>query len=84
VVSLRIVLDHEQLNQRRVQLSREDPATAPHDAGVLVIDDTRDRKDDTATAHVARQNLGSLGSIRMVITGGLSSRRTGTIPRRAA
>jgi SRSO17 transposase len=55
--------DHEQLNQRRVQLLREDPATAPHDAGVLVLDDTGDRKDGTATAHLARQYLGSVGKI---------------------
>jgi SRSO17 transposase len=55
--------DHEQVNQRRVQLLREDPATAPHDGGALVIDDTGDRKDGTATAHVARQYLGSVGKI---------------------
>jgi SRSO17 transposase len=30
---------------------------------VLVIDDTGDRKDGTATAHVARQYLGSVGKI---------------------
>src|SRR6266576_2782087 len=51
--------DGEQINQRRVGLLREDPATAPHDAGALVIDDTGDRKDGTRTAHVARQYLGS-------------------------
>jgi DDE superfamily endonuclease len=39
----------------------QDPATAPNDRGVLVIDDTGDRKDGTATAHVARQYLGSVG-----------------------
>jgi SRSO17 transposase len=55
--------DHQRVNERRVQLLREDPATAPHDAGVLVIDDTGDRKDGTATAHVARQYLGSVGKI---------------------
>jgi SRSO17 transposase len=57
------VWDHEQVNDRRVQLLCEDPATAPHDAGALVIDDTGDRKDGTATAHVARQYLGSVGKI---------------------
>ena len=51
------------VNERRVQLLREDPATAPHDRGALVIDDTGDRKDGTATAHVARQYLGSVGKI---------------------
>jgi SRSO17 transposase len=55
--------DHEQVNDRRVQLLCEDPATAPHDGGALVIDDTGDRKDGTATAHVARQYLGSVGKI---------------------
>jgi SRSO17 transposase len=40
----------------------ENPATAPHEAGALVIDDTGDR-DGTATAHVARQYLGSVGKI---------------------
>jgi SRSO17 transposase len=55
--------DHEQINDRRVQLLCQDPATTPHDAGALVIDDTGDRKDGTATAHVARQYLGSVGKI---------------------
>jgi hypothetical protein len=41
----------------------DDPATAPHDGGALVIDDTGDRKDGTATAHVGRQYLGSVGKI---------------------
>src|SRR5919201_1185797 len=55
--------DHQQLNDRRVQLLCEDPATAPQDAGALVVDDTGDRKDGTATAHVARQYLGSIGKL---------------------
>jgi DDE superfamily endonuclease len=55
--------DHEQVNQRRVERLCQDPATAPHDAGALVIDDTGDRKDGTATAHVARQYLGSVGKV---------------------
>jgi hypothetical protein len=55
--------DHQVVNDRRVRLLCEDPATAPHDAGVLVLDDTGDRKDGTATAHVARQYLGSVGKI---------------------
>jgi len=53
--------DAEQVNRRRVQLLLDDPATAPHDQGVLVIDDTGDRKAGTKTAHVARQYLGSVG-----------------------
>jgi hypothetical protein len=55
--------DDQVVNDRRVQLLCQDPATAPHDAGALVIDDTGDRKDGTATAHVARQYLGSVGKI---------------------
>jgi hypothetical protein len=55
--------DHEQVNQRRVEWLCQDPATAPRDAGVLVVDDTGDRKDGTATAHVARQYLGSVGKV---------------------
>src|SRR6266700_2051778 len=41
--------------------SRRDPATAPHEAGVLVIDDSGDRKDGIKTAHVGRQYLGRYG-----------------------
>jgi DDE superfamily endonuclease len=55
--------DHEQVNERRVELLCEDPATAPHGQGALVIDDTGDRKDGSATAHVARQYLGSVGKV---------------------
>jgi SRSO17 transposase len=55
--------DHQQVNERRVRVLCEDPATAPHDAGALVLDDTGDRKDGTATAHVARQYLGSVGKV---------------------
>ncbi|MFK4273179.1 transposase [Streptomyces milbemycinicus] len=51
----------EQVNDRRLELLREESATAPHDGGVIVIDDSGDRKDGTATAHVGRQWLGRLG-----------------------
>ena len=47
--------DHEAVNQRRIELLRAEAVTAPHAQGVLVIDDTGDRKDGSATAHVARQ-----------------------------
>ena len=53
--------DPDQVNARRLELLRVDPATAPHDAGVLVIDDSGDRKDGTKTAHVGRQWLGRYG-----------------------
>src|SRR5213078_5106469 len=39
------------------------PATRPHAAGVLVLDDTGDRKAGTHTAHVGRQYLGSIGKL---------------------
>src|SRR4051812_1836462 len=35
----------EQVNDRRLEFLREHPATAPHDGGVIVIDDSGDRKD---------------------------------------
>src|SRR5262249_56115500 len=53
--------DPERVNDRRLELLRADPATAPHDAGVLVIDDSGDRKDGTKTAHVGHQWLGRYG-----------------------
>jgi SRSO17 transposase len=51
------------INAQRLALLCEQAATAPHPNGVLVLDDTGDRKDGTATAHVARQYLGSVGKI---------------------
>jgi SRSO17 transposase len=53
--------DPEQVNARRLELLLADPATAPHGGGVLVIDDSGDRKDGTRTAHVGRQWLGRYG-----------------------
>ncbi|ABW15684.1 putative transposase gene of IS4 family insertion sequence ISY391c [Parafrankia sp. EAN1pec] len=55
------VWDPEKVNTRRLELLRADPATAPHLGGVLVVDDSGDRKDGTATAHVGRQWLGRYG-----------------------
>src|SRR5215813_446088 len=55
--------DPEAVNARRLELLVADPATAPHDAGVLVIDDTGDRQDGRHTDHVAPQYLGSRGKI---------------------
>src|SRR6266571_539039 len=53
--------DAGQVNARRLDLLRADPATAPHGGGVLVIDDSGDRKDGTKTAHVGHQWLGRYG-----------------------
>jgi hypothetical protein len=53
--------DPEQVNARRLELLLAGPATAPHGGGVLVIDDSGDRKDGTRTAHVGRQWLGRYG-----------------------
>jgi SRSO17 transposase len=53
----------EALNARRLALLQSEAATAAHRSGVLVLDDTGDRKDGTATAHVGRQYLGSVGKI---------------------
>jgi SRSO17 transposase len=49
------------VSSRRLELLLADPATAPHGGGVLVIDDSGDRKDGTKTAHVGRQWLGRYG-----------------------
>ena len=55
--------DAEALNARRLELACADPATTPHEGGVLVIDDSGDRNAGTKTAHVGRQYLGSRGKI---------------------
>jgi DDE superfamily endonuclease len=47
--------DPEQVNARRLELLLSDPALAPHGGGVLVVDDSGDRKDGSKTAHVGRQ-----------------------------
>jgi SRSO17 transposase len=61
--------DAAALNARRVDLLRCDPATAPDADGVLVIDETGDRKWGTKTAHIGRQYLGSIGKVdRGVVT----------------
>lgn len=51
------------LNECRQQLLFADPLIAPHGQGVLVIDETGDRKDGHKTAHVGRQYLANLGKI---------------------
>jgi hypothetical protein len=53
----------EELNRRRIDLMLEDPKRAPKGSGILVIDETGDRKDGKATAHVGKQYLGGIGKI---------------------
>lgn len=55
--------DMESVNTHRLQMLWDDPRTTPHEDGVLVIDETGDRKDGKHTAHVANQYLGSIGKI---------------------
>ncbi len=52
-----------EVQAERLRLLRADPATAPTAQGVLVIDETGDRKDGHSTAHVSRQYLANLGKI---------------------
>src|SRR5438552_3555198 len=47
--------DPDQVNARRLELLRVGPATAPHDGGVLAIDDPGDRQQRVKTAPVGRQ-----------------------------
>jgi hypothetical protein len=53
----------DSVNARRLQLLREDLASIPHEDGVLIIDETGDRKDGKKTAYVAHQYLSSVGRI---------------------
>jgi SRSO17 transposase len=55
--------DERKVQAERLTLLREDATTAPNTRGVLIIDETGDRKDGHKTAHVARQYLGNLGKI---------------------
>src|SRR5215469_15955150 len=55
--------DERAVQAQRLQLLRADPTTAPTVEGVLVIDETGDRKDGHHTAHVGRQYLANLGKI---------------------
>ncbi|GAA4228514.1 hypothetical protein GCM10023075_33970 [Streptosporangium album] len=59
--------EHEPINDRRIDLLMNTPATAPHQAGALLLDDSGDRKSGHATAYVSRQYIGS----RAQITGGI-------------
>jgi hypothetical protein len=55
--------DWRAVNEQRLALLRADALTAPNDHGVLVIDESGDRKWGTKTAHVGRQYLANLGKI---------------------
>ncbi len=55
--------DWRAVNEQRVALLRADALTAPNDRGVLVIDESGDRKWGAKTAHVGRQYLANLGKI---------------------
>ncbi len=55
--------DERNVQAERLTLLREDPSTAPTADGVLVIDETGDRKDGHHTAHVGRQYLANVGKI---------------------
>lgn len=55
--------DAHAVNTRRIEALCRDPVTAPDGDGVLVIDETGDRKWGTKTAHVGRQYLGSIGKV---------------------
>jgi len=55
--------DERAVQAQRLQLLRDAPLTTPHPQGVLVIDETGDRKAGHQTAHVGRQYLANLGKI---------------------
>jgi SRSO17 transposase len=56
--------DVKAVNARRLQMIQDDPKMSAHDEqGVLVIDETGDRKDGKKTDHVGYQYLGSVGRI---------------------
>jgi SRSO17 transposase len=55
--------DEREIQVERLRLLREDVSTTPNARGVLVIDETGDRKDGHQTAHVGRQYLGNVGKI---------------------
>ncbi|MEX5637793.1 transposase [Parafrankia sp. FMc2] len=55
--------NHERINSRRIELLMAAPATRPHPGGVLILDDSGDRKSGHATAGVSRQYIGSRNGI---------------------
>ena len=55
--------DPEPVIECRLALLFAHPEAAPHEGGILVIDETGDRKNGSKTDHVARQYLGSVGKV---------------------
>lgn len=53
--------DHDALNARRLALWRAHPALGPHPGGVLIVDETGDRKRGRGIALAAQQYIGKLG-----------------------
>ncbi len=51
----------DDVNAQRLHLLRTEPTSAPNHHGVLIVDETGDRKDGSKTAHVGRQYLANLG-----------------------
>ena len=51
------------VNRRRLEVLWAVDELRPHAQGVLIVDDSGDRKAGSRTAHVARQYLGSIGKI---------------------
>jgi hypothetical protein len=57
------VWDAARVNRRRLEVLWAVDELRPHAQGVLIVDDSGDRKAGNQTAHVARQYLGSIGKI---------------------
>ena len=55
--------DERAVQDQRLRVLLDEPLTTPHAQGVLVIDETGDRKFGHQTAHVGRQYLANLGKI---------------------
>jgi SRSO17 transposase len=72
--------DADRVNDRRLELLLHAPATAPHAGGVLVIDDSGDRKNGAATAHVGHQWLGRYGKTEAPTCIGCAVRGRGCCP----
>lgn len=53
--------DAQALNARRLQLWQEHPTLAPHRRGVLIVDETGDRKRGHGIPFAAQQYIGKLG-----------------------